>query len=87
MGNADFFKQFLLERKTKLHTLSTFVNFIIISSIKRKKLDLKRILKFIDMKKQNYTFELKTIVTQNTGVYFFRTIASHESSLDYIHFN
>ena len=58
MGNADFSKQFLLERKTKLHTLSTFVNFI---------LDLKRILKFIDMKKQNYTFELKTIVTQNTG--------------------
>ena len=63
--------KFLLERKTKLHTLSTFVNFIIISSIKRKKLDLKRILKFIDMKKQNYTFELKTIVTQNTGVVFF----------------
>ena len=48
---------------------------------------MKRILKFIDMKKQNYNFELKTIVTQNTGVYFFRTITSHENSLDYIHFN
>ena len=87
MGNADFSKQFLLKRKTKLHTLSTFVNFIIISSMKRKKIRFETNFEIYRHEETNCTFELKTIVTQNTGVCFFRTITSHENSLDYIHFS
>lgn len=55
--------------------------------MKRKKIRFETNFEIYRHEETNCTFELKTIVTQNTGVCFFRTITSHENSLDYIHFS